>query len=102
MGAREGRSEDMDSEARAPMRAAAVILNWNGGVLTEKAVLSVIDQVERVIVVDNASAPDERDRLSEFSARQGVVLIQNEENVGYAAGNNVGLRHAVDEGYDVV
>jgi glycosyltransferase involved in cell wall biosynthesis len=37
------------------MKVAALILNWNGGELVERAILSVVDQVEKVIVVDNAS-----------------------------------------------
>src|SRR4051794_1380517 len=84
------------------MKVAALILNWNGGELVERAILSVLDQVETVIVVDNASAPDERARLSNLASRDGVLLIQNETNIGYAAGNNVGLRRALEDDYDAV
>jgi GT2 family glycosyltransferase len=84
------------------LKIAALILNWNGGTLTENAVRSVRDQVETVIVVDNASDPAERDRLREFAAEHRVLLIQNESNIGYAAGNNVGLQRVLDDGYDAV
>src|SRR4051812_38344020 len=91
-----------DDRLVPPLRIAALILNWNGGQLTENAVLSVKGQVDRLIVVDNASEQPERTRLAEFSALHNVILIQNEENVGYAAGNNVGLRRALDDGFDAV
>jgi GT2 family glycosyltransferase len=92
----------MDERRAAPEKIAALILNWNGGELTERAVLSVTDQVERVVVVDNASTPAERERLAQFASEHGVLLIQNETNIGYAAGNNVGLRRVLDDGYDAV
>src|SRR5581483_4215631 len=84
------------------MKTAALILNWNGGELVERAIRSVIEQVDTVIVVDNASSSTERARLAELATRDGVLLVQNETNIGYAAGNNVGLRRALDDGYDAV
>ena len=45
-----------------------------------------------VIVVDNASANDPRATAEEYYP--GVRVIRNPENVGFAAGNNVGARAA--------
>lgn len=46
----------------------------------------------RLIVVDNASRPEERARLSDLPA--GATLIQNENNIGFAAANNLAASHA--------
>lgn len=44
-----------------------------------------------VIVVDNASADKTREIVNEY---EGVKLIKNRENFGFAAGNNIGLKEA--------
>ena len=46
----------------------------------------------RLIVVDNASRPEERPRLSDLPAC--ATLIQNEDNIGFAAANNLAASHA--------
>lgn len=48
-----------------------------------------------VIVVDNASAKDETNRLRE--AMPSAVVIRSEVNLGFAGGNNLGLPHCQGE-----
>ncbi|MGA9347696.1 MAG: glycosyltransferase family 2 protein [Anaerolineae bacterium] len=77
-----------------------VILNWN---LPEETILCV-ESVQlnppldvEIIVVDNGST----DRSVElFQSRLGdtVRIIENSENLGFAAGINVGIRRALTEG----
>lgn len=76
-----------------------------------------------VVVVDNASPNDSFEQLSQFfdrhghgiadeSSRSGALdsagrqgewlLVRAEENRGYAAGNNVGIREALDAGAEYV
>lgn len=81
-------------------RVAALILTWNGGEMTYQAVASVKDEVDEVIVIDNASHPAERESLSRWCEGEDVTLIQNELNLGYAAGNNVGISYALEQGFD--
>jgi GT2 family glycosyltransferase len=86
----------------AGVKTAAVILNWNQAPMTEKAAMSVLDDVESVYLVDNGSRASDRDRLEKFSRMAGMNFIGNDTNLGYAAGNNVGIRRALLDGWDAV
>src|SRR5881275_2084207 len=78
------------------MRLTAVVLNWNGGEDTVAALESLagIDTV----CVDNGST-DGSDRAIE-ERFPGVELIRTGANLGFAGGNNVGLRRAHERGAD--
>jgi GT2 family glycosyltransferase len=76
----------------------AVVLNWNGGADTLAALESV--RGIETIVVDNGSS-DGSDREVERRHPE-VELIRTGENLGYAGGNNVGIRRALDRGADWV
>ena len=39
--------------------------------------------------------PEQENALRAFSPKQRMLLIKNEENLGFAAGNNVGLKYAI-------
>jgi GT2 family glycosyltransferase len=80
------------------VKLAAVVLNWNGGDDTVAALAS-LEGVE-TICVDNGST-DGSDRAVEerFPA---VELIRTGANLGYAGGNNVGIRRALERGADWV
>lgn len=77
---------------------SVIVLNWNGANYLSDCLDSVVAQdyspVE-IIVVDNASA-DRSLELVRSKYRQ-VKLIENENNVGFSAGNNVGIREARGE-----
>lgn len=80
-------------------RILAIVLNWNGGRAVEHCVDALLASRAipvDVLVVDNASTDDSADRLE---TRGGLQLIRNASNLGYAAGNNVGLRWAHDRDY---
>jgi GT2 family glycosyltransferase len=48
-----------------------------------------------IVVVDNASGNGSYERLAEhYGGQSHIHFLQNEENLGYAAGNNVGFRYA--------
>jgi GT2 family glycosyltransferase len=80
------------------VRLVAVVLNWNGGAEVIRALRS-LDGIE-TICVDNAST-DGSDAEVE-RAVPGVELVRNATNLGYAGGNNVGIRRALDRGADWV
>jgi GT2 family glycosyltransferase/SAM-dependent methyltransferase len=85
-----------DERLRAE-RFAVVIVNWNGGELLERALRALERQTlppARVIVVDNDSTDGSVDGLEERHA--GVEVVRLEENVGFAAANNLGARLADD------
>jgi GT2 family glycosyltransferase len=72
----------------------AVVLNWNGGAGT-LAALESLDGIE-TICVDNGST-DGSD--GEVERRfPSVELIRNDVNLGYAGGNNTGIRRALERG----
>ncbi len=82
------------------MRVAAIILNWNRAELTQAAAISVMDQVDEVILVDNASGADDVGQLARFAEQHSLTLTQHSHNLGYAAGNNPAIASAVSEGFD--
>lgn len=77
---------------------AVILVNWNGYSFT-KACLTSLEQVEapkfHVILVDNASKAREGLRLKEEFPH--VHLIETTENLGFAGGNNIGLRYAIEQ-----
>jgi GT2 family glycosyltransferase len=80
------------------MRVVAVVLSWNGREDT-LACLESLDGVETV-VVDNGSADGSPEAVEERFPE--VELIRAQVNLGFAAGNNVGIRRALDRGADWV
>jgi GT2 family glycosyltransferase len=76
-------------------KASVIILAWNGVDYLDPCLTAVLGQAFdhfEVIVVDNGSTDGSADLVAErFPA---VRLICNRRNLGYAAGNNVGLRAA--------
>ena len=90
------------SNARAPS-VAVIVLNWNGIDDTLECLRSLarVDYPTcEIVVVDNGSRTSPRQTiLGEFPA---VTYLETGRNVGYAGGNNVGIRHALKRGHDYV
>lgn len=83
--------------------AWVVVLTWNGREVVEACLDSLrpaIDRGHRVVVVDNGSTDGTADRVR--SAFPSLELIENGANLGFAAGNNVGIRHALALGAEHV
>jgi len=84
------------SEREPPV--TVVVLNWNGRDDSE-ACLASLQQVTydnvRVILVDNGSTDGSVAYLRERFA--DVTFIVNDRNLGFAEGNNVGIRRALEE-----
>jgi GT2 family glycosyltransferase len=45
------------------------------------------------VVVDNNSKPEDLNKLDELASNNNVVVIKNNQNIGYFAGLNVGIRY---------
>jgi GT2 family glycosyltransferase len=79
----------------APM-VTLVILNWNNAPDTIECLesASLLDYPNyRVLVVDNGSTDGSASRIR--TAHADVEIIETGENLGYAGGNNVGVRRAL-------
>jgi GT2 family glycosyltransferase len=78
-------------------RVSIIILNWNGLQDTVECLESLRKTTYpsyQVVVVDNASEGNDAARLrSRFG--DYIHLIENEENCGFAEGNNIGIRYAI-------
>jgi hypothetical protein len=84
-------------------RVAVIILNWNRKADTLRCLASIELSnypAADVTVIDNASTDGSVEAVE--SAHPEVRIIRNATNLGYAGGNNVGLRTALDEGYPYV
>ncbi len=84
-----------------PREAAwqAIVLSWNGREDTLEC-LDSLSRIERpdlgIICVDNGSTDGSAQAVRERFGH--VVLIEAGANLGYAGGNNLGLRYALDHG----
>jgi GT2 family glycosyltransferase len=78
-------------------RVAVAIVNANSGPLLARALTALGAQTVRpaqTVVVDNASTDGSADGLE--SRFDGVTVVRLDENVGFAAANNVAAREARD------
>lgn len=85
-------------------KIGTVILNWNGWRDT-LACLTSIQQADypasrhQIVVVDNGSTDES---VAQLRGHNGLTLLELPRNVGFAAGSNVGIRHALANGCDCV
>lgn len=82
----------------APPRSATtvVVLTWNGTADTVACLRSLCPQLgsgDRVLVVDNGSRDDVGAAVRAIDPR--IEFVGNGRNLGFAGGNNVGLRAAL-------
>jgi GT2 family glycosyltransferase len=90
--------------ASTPEISVAIILvNWNGYAYTQ-ACLESLEKVKepafQVVLVDNGSQNSEGEQLKARFPQ--VHLIANPDNLGFAGGNNVGIRYALEQGFEQV
>ena len=53
-------------------------------------------------LVDNGSSEKMTEELHSLLEKEKVVFISAEENKGYAGGNNLGIRKALEDGCDAI
>lgn len=81
---------------------AVVILNYNSSDDCEKCISSLQKQEGvdlDIIVVDNCSSEKDCFRVKSLCEKHDLCFISNQDNRGYNAGNNVGLRYASSKGH---
>ncbi len=84
-------------------QVSCIVLNWNGWQNT----LDCLDALKQcsypqlaIIVVDNASTDDSIARIK--TAHPDVMLLESGKNLGFAGGNNIGIRYALAHHSDYV
>ncbi|GIX34501.1 MAG: hypothetical protein KatS3mg126_0280 [Lysobacteraceae bacterium] len=83
-------------------KVSVIVLCWNNRCFTEACLTSLERHTDypdwELILVDNASEDGTPELLHQFAAgRPNVKLVLNESNLGFAAGNNAGIRQATGE-----
>ena len=76
------------------MKTGIIILNYNDYENTSKMLNQIKDYscLSKIIVVDNCSTDNSMEKLKEYENKK-IILLQAEKNLGYAAGNNLGLKY---------
>lgn len=79
-----------------------VILNYNSSELTESLCknLATVEKINKIIVVDNMSTDNSRNRLKKIVNKKIALLFAN-ENKGYACGNNLGIKYILKNFKDI-
>ena len=101
------RQHTWDSRARQLMQVieagfplvSVVVLTYNNWFFTKECLDSLRNDSDYpnldIIVVDNASTDETRDKLREIELQdERIRVVLNDANLGFAAGNNIGLRLA--------
>lgn len=87
-----------ERDARSEL-VSIVIVNWNTRDLLIECIRSIVDNTAdvdyEIIVVDNASADHSVEAVRE--AFPSVKVIASAENLGFAAGNNLGIAEAAGD-----
>ncbi len=94
------------------MKVSIIILNFNDLKNTLEC-LQTVNQIKKlkslqvkIIIIDNGSKYNIKNKISrlrrDFSGQAKFKLIQNKENLGFAEGNNVGIKYALKNGSDYV
>ena len=82
-----------------------VVLNWNGLADTLACLQSLRDlryPKLHIVVVDNGSTDGSVEALRNASARLAFDIVEAGTNLGYAGGNNLGIRYALDRDADFI
>lgn len=84
------------------MKVLVIIVTYNGMRWVERCFGSLprSEMPVDAIVIDNGSTDGTPQWISEHYP--DVKVIVNEKNTGFGAANNIGMRHALENGYDYV
>lgn len=86
---------------------AVVILNYN----TYDDTVVCVDSIKKftkqnsykIYIVDNASPDKSGNQLSaKYEGDSDVIVLVSEQNKGFSGGNNIGIRAALNDGYEYV
>ncbi|MBV9788248.1 MAG: glycosyltransferase family 2 protein [Chloroflexi bacterium] len=79
------------------MNVSVIVVTWNGLHVLKECIAALAQQtlVHELIVVDNGSGDGTREWLAEHAPQAKVIALPS--NLGFAGGNNVGMRAATGD-----
>ena len=91
-----------DASQKAVPKVSIVVLTFNNLEMNKICIKSILEKTAypdyELIVVDNCSSDGTREYLLQLSEKESnIKVILNEQNLGFAAGNNIGMRAAEGE-----
>ncbi len=94
----------MNQENNYPL-VSIIIINWQNWPDTQECLVSLLDldyPNYKIILVDNGSVDDSLKNIEKFIANHQnsplIELIKLSQNIGFAGGNNVGIKKAIASG----
>ena len=84
------------------------ILNWNGAndtiqCLNSLLELEILNNISiKIFVIDNASEAENYDLLKKSIKNPSWSMFRNEKNLGFAAGHNFSIKHALENNFDYI
>jgi GT2 family glycosyltransferase len=75
-----------------------IIVNWNHKddlIETIESLLKQDYQNFKILIVDNASTDDSISYVKRYY--ENIEIIENKDNMGWAEGNNIGIKHALNK-----
>jgi GT2 family glycosyltransferase len=84
-----------------PKPIALILLNWNTPQFTSNAITSLLQHCNPllfdIIVADNGSTDGSLSILQQSFS--GLIYLDNQENLGFAEGNNMAVEYSISKGY---
>lgn len=83
-------------------KVAAIIISYNPDNNLLDSINLLVNQVEKIIIVDNGSEPEKKRNINLIMDidKKKIEVIFNEENLGIATALNIGVREALNQGYN--
>ena len=83
-------------------RVAVVIVHYKTPGLLIDCIETVLPEIDpardEVVIVDGASGDEHVAKIRHLQEAEGVTLIEAQKNLGFAGGNNIGLRYLLQSG----
>ncbi len=81
-------------------KVAAVVVLYNPDIIFFDNILTYIDQIEKLYVIDNSDSTKNTLFLNKLLNIKKVEYIDNKSNLGVAAALNIGANRALQDGFD--
>jgi rhamnosyltransferase len=86
------------------MKICGIVVTFNAGLKFKDNLLSYVDQLDYIVIVDNDSDDLTKELLKnlELEHKNKIQVILNNENLGLARAQNIGIKIALKKDFDFV